>query len=217
MSLYIVVNVYTVCHVAQRAYTCTCTCRLLLADCCLFTHFVAYNTTITHTLLLMLLLLHSHTATTDITCSHNVLITDDCRAVLTDFGLSKTASTITGMTQSCSAFHGGTLAWTAPEVLNAHDEVSCFTAKSDVYSYGVVVWEVLCSGATPWQNVSSKHIVVKAVSGERPAVDVSCVHDTNVSDAARLTALMVNCLKGEPCERPDFTQITAALQLQSSF
>jgi serine/threonine protein kinase len=121
------------------------------------------------------------------------------------------------MTQSRSTFHGGTLAWTAPEVLNAHEELSCFTAKSDVYSYGIVVWEVLCSGASPWQHMSSRHIIAAVINGKRPAVPVNCVHDTNVSDAAGLTELMVNCLKGEPWERPDFTQIMAALQLQSSF
>jgi serine/threonine protein kinase len=80
--------------------------------------------------------------------SHNVLITDDCRAVLTDFGLSKTASTISGMTSTKSSFSGGTLAWTAPEIFNETDANSSFTAKSDVYSYGILIYEVL-SGAYP--------------------------------------------------------------------
>jgi eukaryotic-like serine/threonine-protein kinase len=83
--------------------------------------------------------------------SHNVLITDDCRAVLTDFGLSKTASTISGMTSTKSSFSGGTLAWTAPEIFNETDANSGFTAKSDVYSYGILIYEVL-SGAYPVSN-----------------------------------------------------------------
>jgi serine/threonine protein kinase len=81
--------------------------------------------------------------------SHNVLITDERRAVLTDFGLSRTASTITSMTSSTkSSFSGGTLAWTAPEIFNETDATSNFTASSDVYSYGVLIYEVL-SGACP--------------------------------------------------------------------
>ena len=44
--------------------------------------------------------------------SHNVLITDDDRAVLTDFGLCKTASTVSGMGTTKSLFQGGTLCWT---------------------------------------------------------------------------------------------------------
>jgi serine/threonine protein kinase len=85
--------------------------------------------------------------------SHNVLITDGRRAVLTDFGLSKTASTISTMTNSKSSYSGGTLAWTAPEIFNETDTVSNFTAKSDVYSFGILIYEVL-SGAfgssMPW-------------------------------------------------------------------
>jgi serine/threonine protein kinase len=83
--------------------------------------------------------------------SHNVLITDEHRAVLTDFGLSKTASTISTMTNSKSSYSGGTLAWTAPEIFNETNLISNFTAKSDVY--GVLIYEVL-SGAycvsMPW-------------------------------------------------------------------
>jgi serine/threonine protein kinase len=75
--------------------------------------------------------------------SHNVLITDNFRAVLTDFGLSKTAGSISGMTNTRSVFNGGTLAWTAPEIFNAKGGKSQFTAKSDVYSYGIVIYEVL--------------------------------------------------------------------------
>eukprot|EP00953_Heterococcus_sp_UTEX-ZZ885_P001942 1559-Heterococcus_DN1.PRE.3 len=50
--------------------------------------------------------------------SHNVLIDDDGRALLTDFGLSKTESTISGSATTKSLFNGGTLAWTAPEIFN---------------------------------------------------------------------------------------------------
>eukprot|EP00953_Heterococcus_sp_UTEX-ZZ885_P001218 1164-Heterococcus_DN1.PRE.1 len=72
--------------------------------------------------------------------SHNVLIDDDGRALLTDFGLSKTEGTISTSSTTKSLFHGGTLAWTAPELFNAVREQTCtqlFTAKSDVYSYGM--------------------------------------------------------------------------------
>jgi serine/threonine protein kinase len=71
--------------------------------------------------------------------SHNVLIDDDCRALLTDFGLSKTEGAISTSSTTKSLFHGGTLAWTAPELFNAVRGQTCtqlFTAKSDVYSYG---------------------------------------------------------------------------------
>jgi serine/threonine protein kinase len=68
--------------------------------------------------------------------SHNVLLTDDRRAVLTDFGLSKTATSISGMTNTESSFRGATPAWTAPEVFGTSKTSPHFIAKSDVYSYG---------------------------------------------------------------------------------
>jgi serine/threonine protein kinase len=80
--------------------------------------------------------------------SHNVLIDDNGRALLTDFGLSKTESTISASATTKSLFNGGTLAWTAPEVLDAvqgQSSTQLFTAKSDVYSYGILTFEVLSS------------------------------------------------------------------------
>jgi serine/threonine protein kinase len=68
-----------------------------------------------------------------------VLIDDNGRALLTDFGLSKTESTVSGSATTESLFNGGTLAWTAPEVFNARkgqSSAQLYTTKSDVYSYG---------------------------------------------------------------------------------
>jgi eukaryotic-like serine/threonine-protein kinase len=77
---------------------------------------------------------HKHILSHSINDSHNVLITDDCRAKLTDFGLSQTASTITDCSTTKSSFTGGTLAWTAPEVFAAKKASgNNFSNKSDVY------------------------------------------------------------------------------------
>jgi serine/threonine protein kinase len=148
--------------------------------------------------------------------SHNVLITDDRRAVLTDFGLSKTASTISGMTNTRSVFNGGTLAWTAPEVLNARTGETCFSAKSDSYSFGVVQWEVLCGnnssstetgGPLPWAGLTFIQIITAVSRGERPIVPVEYVDDSNVLAAAVHVAIMTECFRGDPSERPSFLEI----------
>jgi serine/threonine protein kinase len=154
--------------------------------------------------------------------SHNVLITDECRAVLADFGLSKTATTTSGMTNTRSAFNGGTLAWTAPEVLNARRGVAAFSAMSYVYSFDVVQWEVLCgvmpdtdknngskeTGNLPWHGMTFLEIMTAVVSrGERPEVPVECVHDSNVFAAAAHIAIMTQCFKGDTNDRPSFVEI----------
>ena len=54
--------------------------------------------------------------------------------------------------------------WTAPEVLNNGD----FTQASDVYSFGLVLWEIL-SGTQPYKHFKSQDAIRAAVlSGERP-------------------------------------------------
>jgi serine/threonine protein kinase len=161
--------------------------------------------------------------------SHNVLITDDRRAVLTDFGLSKTATTISGMTNTRSAFNGGTLAWTAVEVLNARRGVSAFSDKSDVYSFGVVQWEVLCgvmpitdtnnskeTGNLPWHGMTHIEIITAVSRGERPEVPVEYVVDSNVLAAAAHIAIMTQCFKGDPSERPSFVEIGEQLALAAA-
>lgn len=59
--------------------------------------------------------------------------------------------------------------WTAPEVLNDGD----FTQASDVYSFGLVLWEIL-SGTQPYKNLKNQEAVREAVlSGERPPLPQS--------------------------------------------
>ena len=59
--------------------------------------------------------------------------------MIIDFGLSKTVDVIIAAKATATNFNCGTPAWTAPEVLLREP----FTAKSDVSSYGIVIWEVL--------------------------------------------------------------------------
>lgn len=60
---------------------------------------------------------------------------------------------------------GTTLKWAAPEVLN--DEGVRF--ESDVYSYAIVVWEIV-SGLLPWQDANVNKLLVNVCRGNRPEV-----------------------------------------------
>lgn len=66
----------------------------------------------------------------------NVLVTDDWHAKLCDFGLSRFN---TGSNLSTLAKCRGTYAYIAPEVYNCEK----FTTKSDIYSVGVILWEMV--------------------------------------------------------------------------
>jgi serine/threonine protein kinase len=158
--------------------------------------------------------------------SHNVLIDDNGRALLTDFGLSKTESTISGSATTKSLFNGGTLAWTAPEVLDAvqgQSSTELFTAKSDVYSYGILTFEVLSGdypvashrGAElsnmPWYGMGPIGIITSVAKGYRPTVATAAVSETNVVKAELHASTMQQCLHSDPTVRPTFAELNTHL------
>jgi serine/threonine protein kinase len=146
--------------------------------------------------------------------SHNVLIKNDLSAVLTDFGMSKTATTFSGMTTTRSAFGGGTISWSAPELFDSRHNAPAFSSKCDVYSFGIVVWEVLCgfNDNLPWAGLSFVQILTAVTQGQRPDVQVKFVNDNNVAHAHLLADIMAECLQGNPFFRPSFIDIDQHLQ-----
>ncbi|PBK59943.1 kinase-like protein, partial [Armillaria solidipes] len=73
----------------------------------------------------------------------NVLITDDCRAVIADFGISFVMGVTTFATSS-SSHKGGTMRWEAPEVLSGSPN----SFPADVYSLACVYFEVCVTQAS---------------------------------------------------------------------
>jgi serine/threonine protein kinase len=75
----------------------------------------------------------------------NILMTDENRACLADFGLSHLVSeSITGFTVS-EPTSKGTVRWMAPELLvpDEKSQKTCSpTKKSDIYAFGMVIYEV---------------------------------------------------------------------------
>jgi mitogen-activated protein kinase kinase kinase 9 len=63
---------------------------------------------------------------------------------ITDFGLAREAYKTTRMSAA------GTYAWMAPEVIKS----STFSKASDVWSYGIVLWEIL-TGETPYKGIDA--------------------------------------------------------------
>lgn len=87
--------------------------------------------------------------------SDNVLVSDNGRCKISDFGLSRfrenALTHVTGVV--------GTAGWTAPEVLQG-DEV--MHPSADVYSCGVVFWELL-EERIPWQGLQMMQIITQVV------------------------------------------------------
>ncbi|KAG2348280.1 kinase-like protein [Suillus weaverae] len=106
---------------------------------------------------------------------NNVLLNNEKRAVLTDFGLSSMLGDITGLSyleRSCA--QPGAIRYSAPELLILSDSDTTIRPdiRSDVYSFGCLALKVL-SGNEPWADVKHcRSIVIKVAGGhtqQRPA------------------------------------------------
>ncbi|XWS70790.1 hypothetical protein CRYUN_Cryun03dG0079200 [Craigia yunnanensis] len=97
----------------------------------------------------------------------------------------------------------GTLPWMAPELLNGSS--SLVSEKVDVFSFGIVMWELL-TREEPYADLHYGAIIGGIVSNTlRPPVPESCDPEWR--------SLMERCWSSEPSERPNFTEI--AIELRS--
>ena len=117
---------------------------------------------------------------------------------LLDFGIAKLASE--NLTKTGQAV--GTPSYMSPEQLMGQP----ITPVSDVFSFGVVVYE-LVSGRQPFEGKNLQELIGKIVSGEPPALQLEGVL------AEQLASLVSRCLAKQPNERPKgFTEVAAELK-----
>ncbi|KAG8385102.1 hypothetical protein BUALT_Bualt03G0006500 [Buddleja alternifolia] len=117
-----------------------------------------------------------------------------------DFGLSKIKrnTLVTGGVR-------GTLPWMAPELLNGSS--SKVSEKVDVFSFGIVLWEIL-TGEEPYANMHYGAIIGGIVNNTlRPPVPSFC--------DAEWRLLMEQCWAPDPLARPCFTEIATRLRTMS--
>ncbi|XP_022729247.1 uncharacterized protein LOC111284678 isoform X2 [Durio zibethinus] len=96
----------------------------------------------------------------------------------------------------------GTLPWMAPELLNGSS--SLVSEKVDVFSFGIVMWELL-TGEEPYADLHYGAIIGGIVNNTlRPPVRESCDPEWR--------SLMERCWSSEPSERPSFTEIANELR-----
>uniref|UniRef100_A0A8C7ZXR0 Mitogen-activated protein kinase kinase kinase 12 n=1 Tax=Oryzias sinensis TaxID=183150 RepID=A0A8C7ZXR0_9TELE len=131
--------------------------------------------------------------------SPNMLITHDDLVKISDFGTSKELSD-----KSTKMSFAGTVAWMAPEVIR-NEPVS---EKVDIWSFGVVLWEML-TGEIPYKDVDSSAIIwgVGNNSLQLP-IPESCP-----DEFIDFTLHQKNC---KPRNRPSFRQILLHLDIASA-
>ncbi len=102
--------------------------------------------------------------------SRNILLNNREEAKVGDFGLSIIKSTSASHEKISSAMGtAGTLPWMAPELHNGESN----SKKTDVYSLGVVLWEIV-SRKMPYAGLMMNQMISMAVQGKRDPLPTSC-------------------------------------------
>lgn len=130
----------------------------------------------------------------------NFLVTENWSVKITDFGLSQATAPGTSLRDGKEGARGTPL-WMAPEVLEGKE----FSTSADVYSFGIVLWEIYCR-QEPFKQFRNyqkfKEAVVK--QGVRPKIPPECPRS--------LSALIERCWAGDSLQRPDFVSILDELE-----
>ena len=127
------------------------------------------------------------------------------RAKLTDFGLSKSKDLVTQSTgRSTANGAAGTATHMAPELLLTNSMTN-FCEESDVYSYGIVMYEVLWRKAA-FQGMSQAQIIAQLSAEGRPSTN-----ETPEGTPDDLITLMQECWAQSVGMRPKFSGVVDAL------
>ncbi|KAI9396742.1 hypothetical protein POPTR_004G179514v4 [Populus trichocarpa] len=125
----------------------------------------------------------------------NLLMDENEVVKVADFGVARVKAQTGIMTAET-----GTYRWMAPEVI----EHKPYDHKADVFSFGIVLWELL-TGKIPYEYLTPLQAAVGVVQkGLRPTIPKNT--------QPKLAELLEKCWQQDPALRPDFSEIIEILQ-----
>ncbi|CAK9816010.1 Fibroblast growth factor receptor [Anthophora plagiata] len=137
--------------------------------------------------------------------ARNILLSSDFTIKISDFGLSRTGVYV--IKETDEKVRCLPIRWMSPEALFNR----AFSSKSDVWSYGVVLWEISTLGGFPYPNVENDRLLSYIVH-ENGRLEQPDGVPSNIYE------LMCSCWATEPENRPNFTQLLTNLRtLDASF
>ncbi|XP_067935043.1 tyrosine-protein kinase ZAP-70-like isoform X2 [Watersipora subatra] len=131
--------------------------------------------------------------------ARNVLLVNNSFAKISDFGMSK-ALGMDGEYYKASAAGKWPLKWYAPECIYYFK----FDSKSDVWSYGVTLWEATSRGGKPYQKLKGAEIIRMIDEGKRLDKPQECPAD--------VYKVMLDCWQYEKDDRPSFAQLVETMK-----
>ncbi|XP_055948043.1 fibroblast growth factor receptor 2-like isoform X1 [Argiope bruennichi] len=136
----------------------------------------------------------------DMKCIHrdlaarNVLLNDEDVIKIADFGLAREIDETEYYKKKCN---NGKLPikWMAPEAISSR----VYSEKSDVWSYGVLLYEIFTFAATPYPSIPHERLYEQLILGHRMAKPSECPMEVYM--------LMRRCWSLLPSDRPTFDEI----------
>ncbi|XP_076020484.1 tyrosine-protein kinase ABL1 isoform X2 [Genypterus blacodes] len=129
--------------------------------------------------------------------ARNCLVGGDHLVKVADFGLSRL---MTGDTYTAHAGAKFPIKWTAPESL-AYNK---FSIKSDVWAFGVLLWEIATYGMSPYPGIDLSQVYERLEKDYRMDRPEGCPE--------KVYELMRDCWRWNPSERPSFAETHQAFE-----
>uniref|UniRef100_G3X8M0 Tyrosine-protein kinase n=1 Tax=Meleagris gallopavo TaxID=9103 RepID=G3X8M0_MELGA len=127
----------------------------------------------------------------------NILVSEALCCKIADFGLARLIEDNEYTAREGAKFP---IKWTAPEAIN----YGTFTIKSDVWSFGILLTEIVTYGRIPYPGMTNPEVIQNLERGYRMPQPDNCPRE--------LYELMMLCWKEQPEERPTFEYMKSVLE-----
>uniref|UniRef100_A0A671UUU0 Tyrosine-protein kinase n=1 Tax=Sparus aurata TaxID=8175 RepID=A0A671UUU0_SPAAU len=129
--------------------------------------------------------------------ARNCLVAEHNVVKISDFGMSRQQDD--GVYSTEGGLRQIPVKWTAPEALN----YGRYTTQSDVWSFGVLLWETFSMGMTPYTSMTNQQTRDEVERGYRMPAPHSC--------PVEISRIMNNCWQYDPKNRPSFKKLRTEL------
>ncbi|XP_028328168.1 tyrosine-protein kinase Lyn isoform X1 [Gouania willdenowi] len=126
----------------------------------------------------------------------NVLVSESLLCKIADFGLARVIEEDEYKAREGAKFP---IKWTAPEAIN----YGTFTIKSDMWSFGVLLYEIITYGRIPYPGLTKGEVISSVQNGYRMPRPDTC--------PSKLYEIMLSCWKDRPEDRPTFEYMQSIL------
>ncbi|XP_064426704.1 tyrosine-protein kinase receptor TYRO3 isoform X3 [Mirounga angustirostris] len=130
--------------------------------------------------------------------ARNCMLAEDMTVCVADFGLSRKIYSGDYYRQGCASKLP--VKWLALESLADN----LYTVHSDVWAFGVTMWEIMTRGQTPYAGIENAEIYNYLIGGNRLKQPSECTED--------VYELMFQCWSADPKRRPTFTCLRMELE-----